>query len=941
MRSTFLLFTLLSLLGAKEIHHPVQSKQDINSLSQFTTAEQGFRSRSSREDTTTIIFEDFEGDVSGWTADPEWELTDTQSNSATHSFLIDDGNFDVVSALLSPVITFPELDEYSGISFNFALNCNLIDFDGDGDNYLDDYYFIDIADVGASPWHTSESNGYEGNSWWCGSEDVGGYLDGWLQFLDTPELEIPSDGTTDLTFNLFYAIEEPGDYEDYNGWDAAMIRISTDNFETWDALNGSPAYDFTSGYGWGYNGEGIDVPGWGGYSGNSSTGEWVDASFDLSSYAGQTVKIRFAFGSDPSYSTVDDPSITGFFVDNVEVTNSSSGSLFEDDADDLVSMSAQGLAWDQIFYDYGDITRPGGLGWDTYDTGDPFNGNIAMDLTNYAGADVRFRWRVKLDDNHDGGDGDGFFLDDFHVWEVNYNVVPTVQNLNIETAHNQVTVTWDMPPSETYDNDEIAHDDGSPENSWAWSLETIKYGAVFDMPYGTESVVVHTASFAPNALDDQPFEAIIEAYNVSSIGIPETEPLYSLTATLADEEWTDVDLPDWEFEGDFLIAMVVDSTVYMSIDESASTGYSYISSPDFNSNDWFGVNDILDAGGEWLIRTTVTTTGTAVEPGFNVYRDPGVNGSEWQLMFNGENISTNFYADNLAENGSEYCYKVSAVYGTEESDLAGPICAIPEAATIYQIAYDDGSAETSINAGELNFLAVKFTPEAYPVDLYRASIFTVGGNNGVGLVHIWDDDGEDGLPGTIIMDAFPLSLIGNTWQQLLLSDFNIIITEGSFYVGIMETAQTPPVGVDTDNGAAFSVIDIGMGFGWEPFGNYFDGAMMIRVDLDSANALGLNDDLAGTLPGVFGLKQNYPNPFNPTTTIEFDLASSAFTSLTLFDVKGREVKTLVERNLNPGHYVFGLNGNDIPSGMYFYRLTAQGNDGQQIFTSTKKMVLMK
>lgn len=943
MHSILILITTLSLLFAKDINHKVQPIQKDATSSSFNRGRNDSQInelRASREDTTTIWFEDFEGDISGWIIDSQWELTETESNSPTHSLFIDDSNYDTVSAIISPIMNFPEIDENSGISFSFALNCNLPDSDGDGDGYLEDYYFCEVADIGNSPWHPSENNAFEGNSWWCGSEDVGGYLDGWLQFLDTPDIDVPAEGTTDLTFKMFYAIEIPGDYPPYNGWDAANIRISTDNFATWDVLNGAPAYDFTSGYGWGYNGEGVDIPGWGGYSGGDAPGDWVDGTFDLSAYAGENVKIRFAFGSDPSYSTIDDPSIIGFFVDNVEVSNSSSGVLFTDNGDDQTSMTPQGIAWNQVFYDYGDITRPGGLGWDTYDPGDPFNGNIMLDLSDLAGSDVRFRWRVRLDDNDDGGDGDGFFIDDIHVWQVNYNVIPTVQNLNIYSEDSQVSLTWDMPPSESYDNDEVANDDGAPENSWAWGVETVKYASVFDMPYGTESVVVHSASFAPNSLDDQPISAEIEAYNVSPIGVPETVPVYTTTATLEDEAWTSVEFPDWTFAGDFLIALVVDSTVYMSIDEDATTAYSYIASPDFGSDDWFRINDILDIGGEWLIHSVVTTTGTAVDPGFNVYRDPGVDGSQWQLMFNGQNISTNEYVDNLTENGIEYCYKVSAVYGAEESDQAGPVCATPESNTIYEIVYDDGSAETSINAGTLNYHAVKFTPSGYPADLYRASFYTVGTSNGVGLVHVWDDDGENGMPGTILLEGLPITFVGDTWKYVSLSDFGITITDGSFYVGMQEM-DPPPIGVDTDNSSTYSIIDIGDGSGWQPFGNIFEGAFMIRAELDSMNALGIDEGLAVNIPESFGLKQNYPNPFNPSTTIEFDLASGALASIILYDLTGREVKTLVNSNLQAGHYVFELNASDLPSGMYFYKLTAQNNDGQMIFLSTKKMVLMK
>jgi hypothetical protein len=155
------------------------------------------------------------------------------------------------------------------------------------------------------------------------------------------------------------------------------------------------------------------------------------------------------------------------------------------------------------------------------------------------------------------------------------------------------------------------------------------------------------------------------------------------------------------------------------------------------------------------------------------------------------------------------------------------------------------------------------------------------------------------------------------------------------------TPQPPPIGIDTDNPSTNSIINIDDGSGWEPLGNYFEGALMVRAELDSINPLGFEDDLTGNIPESFGLKQNFPNPFNPTTTIEFDLASGAFASIILYDVTGREVKTLMNSNLQAGHYAFDLNASELSSGMYFYKLTAQNFDGQMIFSSTKKMVLMK
>jgi hypothetical protein len=88
-------------------------------------------------------------------------------------------------------------------------------------------------------------------------------------------------------------------------------------------------------------------------------------------------------------------------------------------------------------------------------------------------------------------------------------------------------------------------------------------------------------------------------------------------------------------------------------------------------------------------------------------------------------------------------------------------------------------------------------------------------------------------------------------------------------------------------------------------------------------------------PTSFLLFQNYPNPFNPNTRIGFDIRSSGFVSLKVFDELGREVRTLVDEHLKPGSYETMFDAHGLGSGVYFYRLEA----GR--FVDTKKLVLMK
>ncbi len=86
----------------------------------------------------------------------------------------------------------------------------------------------------------------------------------------------------------------------------------------------------------------------------------------------------------------------------------------------------------------------------------------------------------------------------------------------------------------------------------------------------------------------------------------------------------------------------------------------------------------------------------------------------------------------------------------------------------------------------------------------------------------------------------------------------------------------------------------------------------------------------------FHLYQNYPNPFNPTTTVRYSLTKPAFVQLNIYDMLGRNVKTLVNERQRKGTYQLNLNGKSLASGVYWLRLNAVGEGAQ-----TRKMVLVK
>ena len=108
----------------------------------------------------------------------------------------------------------------------------------------------------------------------------------------------------------------------------------------------------------------------------------------------------------------------------------------------------------------------------------------------------------------------------------------------------------------------------------------------------------------------------------------------------------------------------------------------------------------------------------------------------------------------------------------------------------------------------------------------------------------------------------------------------------------------------------------------------------------TVNPLTSVDEIYGTIPTAFTLKQNYPNPFNPATTISFSIDEQSDLRLVIYDLLGREVRTLLQKNFLAGSYSVVWEGTDnfgnpVASGHYFYQLKA----GEVQFT--KRMVFLK
>ncbi len=108
-----------------------------------------------------------------------------------------------------------------------------------------------------------------------------------------------------------------------------------------------------------------------------------------------------------------------------------------------------------------------------------------------------------------------------------------------------------------------------------------------------------------------------------------------------------------------------------------------------------------------------------------------------------------------------------------------------------------------------------------------------------------------------------------------------------------------------------------------------------QIDFDGDFSYSKTVNLEITLPQKFELSQNYPNPFNPSTKIEYSVPTDSKVVLKVYDVIGREIKTLINEEKAAGNYKIQFDATDLTSGIYFYKIQAGS------FSQVKKMILLK
>lgn len=201
-------------------------------------------------------------------------------------------------------------------------------------------------------------------------------------------------------------------------------------------------------------------------------------------------------------------------------------------------------------------------------------------------------------------------------------------------------------------------------------------------------------------------------------------------------------------------------------------------------------------------------------------------------------------------------------------------------------------------------------------------------------------DRKDNIYACTIWNIFRSTDDGESWTKI--ADYEVngfeIDSQNNLYVAVK-------------NAEHFQVLkSTNLGISWEIYGEMLEDSYVNGLFLNDSSYLfvytnsgiyrsaepvtDVVDDIQYQ-PVYYYLSQNYPNPFNPITTIKFQIASTSFVSLIVYDILGREIKSLVNEKKPAGSYEVEFDAMGLPSGVYFYTLKT----GE--FTQTKKMILLR
>jgi hypothetical protein len=207
----------------------------------------------------------------------------------------------------------------------------------------------------------------------------------------------------------------------------------------------------------------------------------------------------------------------------------------------------------------------------------------------------------------------------------------------------------------------------------------------------------------------------------------------------------------------------------------------------------------------------------------------------------------------------------------------------------------------------VNAYSLSFTYSPAVVQIYQAQPYTIEGTI---MPDNWNLSYFTQMMGTVTGGGYTTDTLSVLWGQGPIVYFNFTISQNA-------NATSPLNFTNFEFNGEYPPADVTV-----------NGSITVQYNsvLEIPNAV---------LPTAFALKPNYPNPFNPSTTVEFDVPRTELVEISVYNIRGELVSVLHDGELSAGTYQVEFDATDLPSGLYFCRMTAGD------FTSTKKMMLLE
>jgi hypothetical protein len=323
------------------------------------------------------------------------------------------------------------------------------------------------------------------------------------------------------------------------------------------------------------------------------------------------------------------------------------------------------------------------------------------------------------------------------------------------------------------------------------------------------------------------------------------------------------------------------------------------------------------------------------------------------------------WAPNAAESGSDYKIKISSVASSNDFDFSDSTFSISK--SIITISTPNGAESyfTSTNYG------INWTDNIIgghvKIDLYKGDVFSYT------VVDTTESDGYYSWSPNVTESGTDYKIKISSAKSNNDNDFsdaNFSITKSSITLSTPNGGEVllagagkgivwldniwPNVKIELFKGGEFYSIIADTTpsngyYNWEiPLNTAYGNDYKIKIssvassnDFDFSNGnFSINiptgiDDIPNQIPDKFALMQNYPNPFNPATKIRYELPEESKVVIKIYNILGSEVMELLNEQKEPGVYEVEFNANNLASGTYIYKISADN------FVQTKKMILMK